>query len=175
MVECHMRALFVVVSGAPGSGKSTLAQELAPRLDLALLMKDTIKEALADELGAPNPLASKQLGAATMRALVAIARDNVGLVIESTWVPELSRAELAGLPSPILEVFVDVPLDVAIARYRERAGSRHPVHFDEQIDPDAFADRNQPINGGWPVIRVDGTKDIDVDEVAARILAASGD
>jgi predicted kinase len=167
-----MRALFVVVSGAPGSGKSTLAKDLAPRLDLPLLMKDTIKEAIADVLGAKDREESKFLGQATMKVLLDLAKQNVGAVLESTWVPELSRAELAELPSPIVEVFVDVPLDVALARYEERAGSRHPVHFDDQIDREAFAERNQPIDGGWPLIRVDGTQRIDVDAVVAEIAAA---
>ena len=165
-----MRQLFVVVSGAPGSGKSTLACGLAPRLDLPLIMKDTIKEALADELGARDREESKHLGAATMRVLIALARENPGAVLESTWVPELSVPELAQLTSPIVEVFVDVPVDEAIRRYRERAGTRHPVHFDDDVDEDAFRERAQPINGDWPVITVDGTSDIVVDVVVKQIL-----
>jgi len=37
---------FVVVSGPPASGKTTLARTIAPALDLPLIAKDTIKQAL---------------------------------------------------------------------------------------------------------------------------------
>lgn len=168
-----MREFFVVVSGSPASGKSTLAKQLAPALGLPLVMKDTIKEAIADELGAPDVEASKRLGAATMRVLVALAKEMRGGVLESTWLPELARPQLAELPRPIVEVLCDVPVDYAIERYRERAGTRHPVHFDEEkLDPADFAARAEPIDGGWPVIRVDGTTDVDIDELVERIEAA---
>ena len=41
--------MYVVVTGPPGSGKSTLAPSLADELDLPLLAKDTVKQALLDE------------------------------------------------------------------------------------------------------------------------------
>jgi predicted kinase len=168
-----MRTLFVVMSGAPGSGKSTLARDLAPALDLPLIEKDVIKEALGDVLGAPDLAASQQLGAATMHVLIALAKANVGAVLESTWIPELARPQLADLPSPVVEVFVDVPVDEAMERYEERAGTRHPVHFDRQrLDRDDFVVRAQPVDGGWPVIRVDATREVDIDALARRILDA---
>ena len=168
-----MRALFVVVSGAPGSGKSTLARQLAPALGLPLFMKDTIKEALGDVLGATDVAASKLLGAATMEALVALARDNSGGVIESTWIPEIARAQLAGV-APIVEVLCDVPLDVARARYDARSGTRHPVHFDGQqhLDRAGWIQRATAIAGGWPVIRVDTTRAVDLDALTKQILDA---
>ena len=168
-----MRALFVVVSGAPGSGKSTIARELAPRLDLPLFMKDTIKEALGEVLGAEDVAASKRLGAATMEALVALARDNDGGVFESTWVPALARRQLAGI-EPIVEVLCDVPLDVSMARYEARVGTRHAVHFDaqQQLDPAGWRERATAIDGGWPVIRVDTTRPVDIDALVQRILDA---
>lgn len=46
-----MRSFLVLISGVAGSGKSMLARRLAPVLDLPLISKDTIKEALADCLG----------------------------------------------------------------------------------------------------------------------------
>src|SRR5688500_5178874 len=168
-----MRELFVIVSGAPGSGKSTLARDLAPALDLPLIEKDVIKEALAAVLGAKTPEDCKRLGAATMRVIFALAKANVGAVLESTWIPELSRPELAALKSRIVEVFVDVPVDEALRRYNERAGSRHQVHFDHNVDVDAFAERAQPVAGDWPVIQVDGTRDVDTTALVDEILHAS--
>lgn len=168
-----MRDLFVVVSGAPGSGKSTLARALAPKLDLPLIEKDVIKEALADELGAADVAASKRLGAATMAVMIGLARINRGAVLESTWIPALARKELAGVRSPILEVLCEVPIEIAMQRYRERAGSRHPAHFDEErLDPAVFAERAEPIDGGWPVLRVDTTAPVDLDALVRAIEAA---
>lgn len=167
-----MRKLFVVVSGAPGSGKSTLARDLAPALGLPLIEKDVIKEALGDVLGARDREESKRLGSATMHVLFALARRNEGGVLESTWVREFSQPELAQLGSPIVEVFVEVPVEEAIRRYKERAGTRHSVHFDEDnTDRDEFVERAKPVDGGWPVIRVDGTADVDVDALVQQILA----
>jgi predicted kinase len=170
-----MRPLFVVVSGAPGSGKSTLARELAPRLGLPLFMKDTIKEAIADVIPAPDLVASKVLGAATMRVLLALARDNAGAVIESTWERSLAADELSALPSKVIEVFCDVPPDVAQQRYVARAGTRHLVHFDVEQGGDlqGWIDRHpQRVDGGWPLIAVDTTAPVDLDALVAKILAA---
>ena len=46
--------MYVVVTGPPGSGKSTLARSLADELDLPLLAKDTVKQALLDEQRLPD-------------------------------------------------------------------------------------------------------------------------
>ena len=45
------RPLVVVVTGPPAAGKTTIAREVAARLRLPLITKDTIKEALFDGLG----------------------------------------------------------------------------------------------------------------------------
>ena len=42
-----MRSVLVLISGVAGSEKSMLAKRLAPALDLPLISKYTIKEALA--------------------------------------------------------------------------------------------------------------------------------
>ncbi|MEY2471709.1 MAG: hypothetical protein QOK28_1038 [Actinomycetota bacterium] len=167
-----MRALFVVVSGAPGSGKSTLARALAPALDLPLFMKDTIKEALGDVLGAPDMDASKELGGATMQVLVALARDNIGAVLESTWHREFALDQLHGI-GPIVEVYCDVPPEVAQARYVTR--TRHPVHFDKEQGDNlqGWIDRHpQFVGGDWPLITVDTTCAVDIDALAKQILDA---
>ena len=44
--------MYVVLTGPPASGKSTLSRALAGELGLPLLAKDTIEQALLDELGA---------------------------------------------------------------------------------------------------------------------------
>lgn len=168
-----MRDMFVVVSGAPGSGKSTLAMPLAEALGLPLIAKDTIKEALGDVLGATGVDESKRLGAATMRVLLALARGNRAAVLESTWQPEFARTELQALPSPVVEVLCDVPVAEAMRRYAARAGTRHAVHFDQhRLEEAAFVERAQPVDGGWPVLRVDTTKPVDVAQLVEHIVQA---
>ena len=57
--------LVVVVTGPPAAGKTTVARELACRLRLPLIAKDTIKEALFDGLGTGDLAWSRRLGEAT--------------------------------------------------------------------------------------------------------------
>src|SRR5205085_1605647 len=103
------RNLYVVVSGPPGSGKSTIASVLAARFALPLLAKDSVKEILFDTIGAPGIAASRRLGEAAIRTLLAIARDNGGAVLDSTWRAQLAADELRALPGPIVEVFCACP------------------------------------------------------------------
>ncbi len=57
--------LLVVVTGPPAAGKTTIAREIARRLHLPLIAKDTIKEALFDGLGTGDLAWSQRLGTAT--------------------------------------------------------------------------------------------------------------
>ena len=168
-----MHKLFVIVSGTPGSGKSTLARALASALGMPLIMKDTIKEALGDEFIVRSVEDSQRLGAATMRVLFALMADNEGGVFESTWYPAMAKPQLAELRSPIVEVFCEVPLDVAISRFEERSPSRHAVHAEGEraLTREGFAERAEPIDGGWPVVRLDTTQDVDADALAREVLA----
>ena len=95
---------FVVVSGPPASGKSTLAPALAVELDLPLLAKDVVKDALVEVLGAPDLARSRELGRAAVHALLAVAATAGRAVLESVW-HGYARAPLAALPGPVVEVF----------------------------------------------------------------------
>lgn len=169
-----MRVLFVVVSGAPGSGKSTIARELAPRLGLPLIAKDTIKEALAESLGVTDLEGSRRMGKAAIDVMFALAKDNASCVFESAWVPEFTRTRLADLGHRIVEVFCSVPVAVAIQRYEDRAASRHWSHFDlDRVHSrDAFEAYNVPVGGDWPMVKVDTTRPVDVDVLAKQVLTA---
>jgi predicted kinase len=63
----------VVVSGPSGSGKSAVAPAIAAELDLPLLAKDTIKEALMSILAVPDVEASRKMGRAAMAVMWAVA------------------------------------------------------------------------------------------------------
>jgi hypothetical protein len=52
------------------------------------------------------------------------------------------------------------------------ASARHPGHFDDvHVERDDFwsGERAEPVDGGWPVIRVDTSDAVDVDAVCAAI------
>jgi predicted kinase len=164
--------VYVVVTGAPASGKSTLSTALAPVLDLPLLAKDTIKDALVDVLGAADVDDSRQLGRAAVTALLAVAVEARCGVLDSVWVDRgRSIAALSDLPGHIVEVFCRCDRALLAERYAQRAASRGPRHFD--LDRPASelwnADSTRPLDGGWPLIEVDTTSNVDIDPLANAI------
>jgi ribosomal-protein-alanine N-acetyltransferase len=133
------RRLVVLVNGLPGSGKTTLASVLADDLGLPLLSKDTIKETVADHL--PQDLlacaqgSESWLGAGAAESLWSLLRAcPLGAVVESWWSPQDVPLVQAGLhragvdPASTIEVWCDVPVVAARARYEGRATQRHAVH-----------------------------------------------
>jgi predicted kinase len=166
----------VVVSGPPGSGKTTLATALAGALGLPLLAKDTIKEALMTVLPVPDIPASRAIGTASVAALLAVAAQAPGAVLESVWYRSRSLPDLSALPGNILEVFCRCDPAVAAQRYARRAGTRAAGHFDaERMAGELWNDEvARPVAGGWPVIEVDTTGPVDLGPVIVAIRAATG-
>lgn len=173
-VTDRLGAIFVVVSGPPASGKSTLAPQVAAALGLPLVAKDTIKDALMAVLGAPDVEASRQLGRAAVKAMLAVAAQSpVGAVIESNFYRSVAAPELTDLPGAVVEVFCRCQADVAWKRYRSRAGTRHPGHFDhDRTRNELWNDEvAEPVAGPWPLLEVDANVPVDVSDVARFVQA----
>jgi predicted kinase len=165
----------VVVSGPPASGKTTLARALAPALGLPLIAKDTIKQALMTVLPVPDIPASRTIGTASVAALLAVAAETRGTVLESVWHRSYAVADLGNLPGAIVEVFCRCDPAIAAERYAARAGTRAAGHFDAErtIGELWNDDVARPVAGGWAVIEVDTTTRVDITPLVARIRAAA--
>jgi len=167
----------VIVSGPPASGKSTIALPLARALGLPLVAKDVVKEALAESLGAGTLERSRELGRATYGVIFALARSHLdtgaGLVLEANFARAVSEVGLRPLVAGSRAVMVHcwAPREVLVARYRARAGRRHPAHLDllrleagpPWLDPPA----TEPPDLDVPCLRLDTTAPVDVGAVAA--------
>jgi predicted kinase len=165
----------VVVSGAPGSGKTTLARALAPLVGLPLIAKDTIKEALMSVLPVPDTETSRLIGRASVAAMLAVASQTSGAILESVWHRSRSRPDLARLPGEIVELFCVCSPEVAAQRYRLRTGTRAAGHFDaDRTLAELWNDEvAHPVSGGWPVIEIDTNSPVDANLVAGRIRQAA--
>lgn len=165
---------LVYVSGAPGAGKTSVAGPLAAELGYALLAKDTIKEALHDALGGPEPdLAwSRRLSDASMELLWTLAAGAPAVVIEANFRPysEYQRGRLAGLAGlgRAVEVHCRCPAEVAAARYNARARRSHPAHAIPAMEVAAMAEYDRPVGIG-SLVTVDTTRGVDIPALAATI------
>lgn len=173
MTEGWPAGWYVVVSGPAGSGKTTLATALAGALDLPLIAKDTIKEALMTVLPVPGVEASQAIGRASVAALLAVAAAAPGAVLESVWHRSYSLTDLGKLPGNIVEVFCRCDRATAAQRYARRAVTRPAGHFDAARAPAELWNDEvaRPVAGGWPVIEADTSVPVEIAPLVARIRA----
>jgi AAA domain len=165
---------FVVVSGLPASGKTTIAEPLALALGIPLISKDAIKEALFEAIGIGSWEWSKTLSRAADAAMVCVAQDLDAAVLDNFWYAESVDDLLSPLPRPIVEVFCRCDPHVAVERFRGRP--RHPGHADHERDPElllpSFVGHKLPLQTLGHVVEVDTEHPVDVDSLAARVLAS---
>ena len=171
--------MFVVVTGAPEAGKTTVSTALAQELGLPRLAKDTLKAGLLEVLDAPDVESSRRIGSAAVAALLAVAAESSGAVLDSVWVHPDSAARLRALPGTVIEVFCTCDLDELRRRYRHRAEQRsgRPYDFDlERPERELWNDRSlRPLGGGWPVITLDTTAAWDPPSLADAVRQAAED
>jgi len=162
---------YVLVTGLPASGKSTLAGPLSRALDLPLLAKDTVKEALWEALGPGDAEWAARLGAASAEVLLAVAIDAGAAVVDHFFHRDRLTA-WSRLPGRLVEVHCAVSPDLARARYQARR--RHPAHHDGDAArwDDWIARDAGPLRLGGPLLEVDTSRPVAVAGVAAWAGAA---
>jgi hypothetical protein len=112
-----VRALAVVVSGAPGSGKTTLARKLSDAMGLPHLNKDLV----CGSSTWPRKLASQRTGLrARVRDGQALARGGLELGHDMTMYAEYSPAEVASLQPYGVVVNVHTRCREAFARWETK-------------------------------------------------------
>jgi predicted kinase len=175
--EKRLSPPFVVISGLAASGKTTVAEPLARALDIPLISKDAIKEALFEAVGYADSAWSKSLSRAADAALVRLAQELDAAVLDNFWYAETASDLLAPLSGPVVEVFCRCDPLVALERFESR--TRHPGHADAERDPESmralFVARAQklPLGVLGPVVEVDTERRVDVEALAALVLAAA--
>ncbi len=176
-----MKGLLVIVGGAPATGKTTLAQKLGRSLELPVITKDDIKEALAAPFEAGDRDWSRQLGVAAYSVLFAVAErllaGGQGLILESNFRCGISDPPLRALAALAPTVVIVCRTPVARERFAKRAArGRHRVHIDNAVlDEWTGDDSVHQIDIGTPRLVVDTTDgyDPDLEEIVAFARNAS--
>jgi hypothetical protein len=150
-------------------------------LQLPLLDKDDILEALLDSLGADSADERGRLSRASDVVMERVARPSCGAVLSSFWRREsLSRtsgtpiAWLRDLPG-VVEVYCECSPREAARRFHAR--TRHEGHLDSNKSFDDSLWRFEqlaavgPLDVG-PVVPVDTTRDVDLAALAEAVTRA---
>jgi predicted kinase len=126
---------YVIVSGIPASGKSTIGHAVAAALELPILDKDEILEAMFDSQGVGNAEWRSRLSRTADETLQEMALRSDSAVITSWWRHPLSRVNsgtpvewLSSLQGLVVELHCVCSPQVATERFLAR--QRHAGHLD---------------------------------------------
>lgn len=146
----------VVVTGLPASGKSTLARDLARKLRVKLLDKDTFLEALFEHRSVKTFEDRSLLSRESDQHFQTAAIQTQSAVLVSHWQPKHWQ-DASGTPTDWLsdhfdklcEVFCECPLATAYARFLAR--DRHPSHLDKSQRPADLLTKFESWNRRYPL------------------------
>lgn len=169
----------ILVNGIPASGKSSVARRLSEHFSLPYLTIDGIKEPFMARLDNIDRQFNRTLGLAAYEVIWSIveqAPHQCTYVIDA-WFGFQPKAVLrqhlrnAGV-TQVLEVWNQIPGDLAAERYASRLNNRTKGHPGAEYLPElrTLAGRATPMAIG-PVLTIDQSKTIDFNEVIYWLLA----
>jgi predicted kinase len=166
--------LIIIVSGPPAAGKTTLATALATTLEMPLICKDDIKEALVDTLDGPTDdlLWSRRIGGAAMELLWRLAKRCPAAVLEANFRPhsQHEQSRLRQLHARVIEIHCVCPPDELTRRFAVRARTAHPAHPLTELPANLLAEYDRPMGVG-DVIDVDTTQPVDLADLTTRLTS----
>ncbi|WP_312056129.1 AAA family ATPase [Pantoea brenneri] len=155
----------VLVNGIPASGKSTLTRALSQRFGWPVLTLDSLKEPFMACFAPVDRQRNRQLGCAAYQAIWNIVgqapASQIWLI--DAWFGFQSRAVLeqglqqAGVDA-VLELWMQIAPEAAVARYQARLSQRLPGHPGAEYLPELrqLAQQAEPMALG-PVLRVNAS------------------
>ena len=152
-----------MITGPPASGKTSVAGELAQRLKVPFVSKDTFKERLYETFGSGDELQARidDAGLAILFSVVeSQLREGVSVAAESNFdansdvEPFRRLADEHGVA--VVQVHIGGEVDELVAKFVRRAaeGDRHPGHGDEPEDADEL--RAKLESGLWEPLDLPG-------------------
>lgn len=155
----------VLVNGIPASGKSTLVRALSQRFSLPVLTLDSLKEPFMSSFAPVDRQRNRQLGCAAYQAIWNIVGQSpadcvflidawFGFQPKSVLEQGVKRADVG----EVLEIWMQISPDAAVARYQSRLTQRMPGHPGAEYLPELrrLAEEAQPMALG-PLFRANAS------------------
>jgi predicted kinase len=176
--------ILLLVSGPPASGKTSTAHELAERLHLPIISKDTFKERLYEVFGSGDEL-EEPIERAALAILYSVAAAQldagVSVMAESNFDRRSDLGPLRELQDEhgahIVQVHFSRDREKLLERFVDRIeeGDRHPGHGDEPEDVEEVERKLEegiwePLELPGDLIRVDkDDPDFDIDGLVREV------